>query len=515
MKKCKLVLLATLATVFVAKSYSSNASANALFKQVGAKMAGVGCDSLTEFGNAVALSTDGSTAVIGGYGNNNDSGGVFVFTKVVTNQDTSWVQQGNKIRGTGAVGNARQGNAVAISGDGNTLVFGGYQDSLQNGAIWVFTRSNGVWTQQGPKLVGTGDSGVANQGYSVAISADGNTIVEGGFADNNNIGAIWVFTRSNGVWTQQGQKLVGTGYQYYNAVAQGNAVSISADGNTIAEGGDVDNKQIGAVWIFVRKNGSWSQQGDKIVASDYVGQPLQGQSVALSGDGNTLAIGGPTDSSSYGAVWIFTQKNNTWTQQTKLKGSGGIKRSLQGYAVSLSANGSVLVEGGFGDNSGVGAAWIFALNNGNWSQQGQKLMGANEVGNGNMGEAVAISADGTTVLVGGDLDSAKFGAAWIYQNISTTSGIASVKYDAPTFSVYPNPITSGESLTVAFQAEMRATAGVIAIYDITGNEVKQAIIDNTATNVSIPVNDLPGGLYIVSVKTQQGICQTSKMIISK
>ena len=62
---------------------------------------------------------------------------------------------------------------------------------------------------------------------------------------------------------------------------------------------------------------------------------------------------------------------------------------------------------------------------------------------------------------------------------------------------------------------MRATAGVIAIYDITGNEVKQAIIDNTATNVSIPVNDLPGGLYIVSVKTQQGICQTSKMIISK
>jgi hypothetical protein len=70
----------------------------------------------------------------------------------------------------------------------------------------------GVWTQQGPKLVGTGAAGNANQGWSVAISGDGNTAIVGGRSDNSNAGAAWVYTRSNGgIWTQQGSKLVGTG----------------------------------------------------------------------------------------------------------------------------------------------------------------------------------------------------------------------------------------------------------------------------------------------------------------
>ena len=66
------------------------------------------------------------------------------------------------------------------------------------------------FTQQGPKLVGTGAVGSANQGQSVGISADGNTVLVGGPSDNPN-GAAWVFTRSNGVWAQQGSKLVETG----------------------------------------------------------------------------------------------------------------------------------------------------------------------------------------------------------------------------------------------------------------------------------------------------------------
>ena len=66
-------------------------------------------------------------------------------------------------------------------------------------------------SQQGPKLVGTGASGVPQQGASVALSADGNTAIVGGPGDNNGQGAAWVYTRSGGVWTQQGNKLVGTG----------------------------------------------------------------------------------------------------------------------------------------------------------------------------------------------------------------------------------------------------------------------------------------------------------------
>src|SRR5258708_3501462 len=64
---------------------------------------------------------------------------------------------------------------------------------------------------QGPKLFGTGAVGGAQQGFSVALSSDGNTAIVGGFADSSSAGAAWVFTRSGGVWAQQGDKLVGTG----------------------------------------------------------------------------------------------------------------------------------------------------------------------------------------------------------------------------------------------------------------------------------------------------------------
>src|SRR5262249_13783123 len=94
--------------------------------------------------------------------------------------------------------------------NGNSAIVGGPTDNKGGGAAWVFTRSNGVWTQQGNKLVGTGAVGDASQGHSVALSADGNTALVGGYFDNNGVGAAWVFTRSNGVWTQLEGKLVGT-----------------------------------------------------------------------------------------------------------------------------------------------------------------------------------------------------------------------------------------------------------------------------------------------------------------
>ena len=79
------------------------------------------------------------------------------------------------------------------------------------------------------KLVGSGAVGAALEAVSVAVSADGNTAVLGGYDDNSNAGAAWVFTRSGGTWSQQGTKLVGSGA--VNPAFQGNAVAVSADGN--------------------------------------------------------------------------------------------------------------------------------------------------------------------------------------------------------------------------------------------------------------------------------------------
>ncbi|MGB7259693.1 MAG: hypothetical protein WBD48_16585, partial [Pseudolabrys sp.] len=160
-----------------------------------------------------------------------------------------FVQQGDKLLGGGASGSAEQGTSVAVSADGNTALVGGPADSSGTGAVWVYTRdsSNGTWAQQGSKLVGNGLTLTANEGSSVALSADGNTAIFGGPLatpdpgfDNVGIGGVWVFTRdSNGTWTQQSSMLIGVGAM--GVAAQGTSVALSADGNTAIAGGPADN----------------------------------------------------------------------------------------------------------------------------------------------------------------------------------------------------------------------------------------------------------------------------------
>ena len=195
----------------------------------------------------------------------------------------------------------------------------------------------------------------------MSLSADGNTAIVGGNGDNGNVGAAWVFTRTAGVWTQQGTKLVGSG-------AVGNAfqcrsVSLSADGNTAIVGGPQDNSSAGAAWVWTRAAGVWTQQGTKLVGSGAVGTALQGWSVSVSTDGNTAIVGGYADNSGAGAAWVWSRTAGVWTQQgTKLVGSGAVGTAQQGFSVSLSADGNTAIVGGYGDNSLAGAAWIFAMN---------------------------------------------------------------------------------------------------------------------------------------------------------
>src|SRR5207302_6538509 len=112
-----------------------------------------------------------------------------------------------KLTGSGEVGEGHVGFSVALSADGNTALVGGLADNSETGAAWVFVRSEGSWSQQGSKLTGGGEVGRGLFGYSVALSADGNTGLIGGRADNSGIGAVWVFTRSGSTWEQAGAKL--------------------------------------------------------------------------------------------------------------------------------------------------------------------------------------------------------------------------------------------------------------------------------------------------------------------
>ena len=321
--------------------------------------------------------------------------------------------QGSKLVGTGAIGPSEQGWSVALSADGETAILGGIVDNKLMGAAWVFTHNNDVWTQQGGKLVGTGVVGHAGQGISVALSADGNTALVGGPYDNSYIGAAWVFTRGGGVWTQQGSKLIGAGA--VGNAAQGAAVALSADGNTVIVGGPADDSYAGAAWIFTRSDGVWKQIGSKLIGSGAVGKTGQGFSVALSADGNTAIVGGPGDNANIGAAWVYSRSGATWSQQgSKLVGSRAVGESKQGHCVALSADGNTAIVGGLGDSSYSGAAWAFSRSGATWSQQGDKLVGFGAIGHAEQGFSAALSADGNTAVVGGIADDRVTGAAWVH-----------------------------------------------------------------------------------------------------
>jgi pimeloyl-ACP methyl ester carboxylesterase len=408
----------------------------ALFSQQGPKLVGTGAVGNAYQGISVSLSGDGNTAIVGGSSDNSLKGAAWVWTR----SGGIWTQQGTKLVGSGSVGNAQQGRSVSISADGNTAIVGGGNDNSNIGAAWVWTRSGGVWTQQGSKLVGSGAVGFALQGISVSLSADGSTAIVGA------IDGAWVWTRSAGIWTQQGPKLVGSGSVGQLGSSQRTSVSLSADGNTAIVGWDGDNNSVGAAWVWTRSGSVWTQQGLKLVGSGAVGSARQGHSVSLSADGNTAIVGGPTDNNfTTGAAWVWTRNGGIWTQQgVKLVGTGaGVAAPLQGASVSLSADGNTAIVGRRTsidqDTYGWGAAWVWTRSGGVWTQLGTKLVGS-DIGGGYdaFGISVSLAGDGNTAIIGGRDNTVGTGAAWVFINPNP----------APTsvvFSITPSVPVSGPS----------------------------------------------------------------------
>jgi hypothetical protein len=410
------------------------------FVQQGSKLTGGGESGKGLFGFRVALSADGSTALVGGSADNSHVGAAWVFTR----SGSTWTQQGEKLTGGEESGKAEFGKGVALSGDGDTALIGGLLDNGGAGAAWVFTREGETWSQQGAKLTGSGEVGEGRFAFSVALSGDGDTALIGGGGDNGEVGAAWVFTRSGSTWEQQGEKLTGGG-----EVGKGHfgfSVALSGDGDNALVGGLTDNGEVGAAWVFTRSGSTWTQQGEKLTGGEESGKAEFGESVALSGDGGTALIGGYADNAEVGAAWVFTREGEAWSQQgPKLTGGGEVGEGRFSFSVGLSADGDTALVGGGGDNGGVGAVWVFTRSGSTWTQQGEKLTGGGLVGEAHFGFSVALSADASTGLVGGPADKTELGAAWVFVNppliapTVVTGAATSITQSSATLNATVNP----------------------------------------------------------------------------
>ncbi|MEW5737418.1 MAG: cadherin-like beta sandwich domain-containing protein [Myxococcota bacterium] len=346
------------------------------------------------------------------------------------------------------------GAAVAMSRDGNTLVVGAPFDDgpgdnvLNGGAAFVFLRIAGTWTFV-MALRASNAGADDNFGTSVAISADGAVIAVGapredsdGTGGGNDArpdsGAVYVFTRSGGVWTETALVKAaevdeGDGF--------GGSVALSGDGQVLAVGGpdedsastgvnadatDDSATSAGAAWVLTAAGATWGQTA-YLKASNSDAQDRFGAAVALNDDGTALAVGAtgeasnartidgaPDDDSApnAGAVYVFRRGAN-WAQEIRLKASNAGAGDVFGASVSLSGDGQRVAVGAWGEDSGrvgingpdddaadlSGAAYVFSREAGAWKEDA-RIKATNVDPGDRFGQAVSLSRDGAALLVG-------------------------------------------------------------------------------------------------------------------
>ncbi len=419
-------------------------------------------------GNTIAIaapSEDSSSTSINGPNQTTfttpNSGAVYVYTRdAVLN---GWVQQAH-IKASGSVASLGFGWGIALSDDGSTLAVGAYTDGTgapMSGAVYVYSRNPATanWTEQG--YLRASNFGQDDYfGFSLAISGDGNTLLIGAPGESSdatgigapqtnnsapNSGAAYVFGRTGGVWTQRNYiKASNTG----NSDSFGSSVAISADGSTIAisaPGEDsgatgVDGDQngsgspdSGAVYVFLRAGNSWAQQAylkspDSVPHPSSPGDAL-GDALALSGNGDTLAVssihessnargigGDPSnnDAQDSGAAYVFSRNGATWSPQAYIKASNSDASDFFGFSLDLSDAGDIMAIGSRGEASsavgaggdendntayGSGAVYSFQRTGTAWEQLNYVHARSTDPID-LFGRSLSLSADGKAMVVG-------------------------------------------------------------------------------------------------------------------
>lgn len=523
-----------------------------------------------QFGNSVAISAD--TVIVGAPyenssstgvnstpdGNAADAGAAYVFTR----SGTVWSQQA--YLKPGSIGTAQDvdlfGYAVAVSG-GTAIAGAPLEDSNSSGvnstpdesaakagAANIFTRSGTTWTQQAYVKAATATNGLTQAGdtFGKAVAISGDTVAVGAPGEDSSTtgvnsaaddvfgyvstGAVYVFVRSNGVWTQQAYVKASTIGTTHREDYFGSSVGLSGD--TLIVGAPFEDsdslgvnstptdppvpqsRQSGAAYVFTRSGTTWSQQAylKPAAVGGTQADDRFGFSVAV--DGDVAVVGAPQEDSSStginsaanesasnaGAAYVFSRSGGVWTQQAYLKPAVvGTTQAGDGFGFSVAASGETVIVGAVGEDSSTtginssanesaaeaGATYVFTRSGGVWSQQAYLKPAA--VGTTQAGDSFgsAVSMSGNTLVVGAsgedsgttgvnstpDENAGGSGAAYVFTRSGTTwsqqaylkPGAAGVTQAGDAFG--SSVSVAGDTLTVGAPFENSSTVGVNATPD--------------------------------------------------
>ena len=457
------------------KAYDYDTSSSS-WTQVGSDITG----SIT-FGDALACSADGSRIAVG----NPQFGGSYTGeVKIYDWSGSAWTQVGSTLTGTTAGHYSPYfGISVALSANGNRLGVGSSNDFVSGlssaGSVYVYDWSGSAWTQVGSKIEGT--AGYDQEGNFLSMSDDGSRIATSAndyYNTPSYVGRIRVYDWSGSAWVQAGSDIEGLLANDFST-----RPSLSGDGTRLAIGvyqGDYEDQSgtvttdPGYLWVYDWSGSEWSLFDEPLYLSTTANGDRLGWSVALSNDGSTLVGGAPWDhvggNNDVGTVKIWSVPAAKWKQhgndlQLSLSGSG----EEFGYQADISSDGSRVVVGA-GRYSGMrGAVEMFQFNSSTsvWDSIGT-IIGPQNYSD-LFGETVAMSSDGSTIVVGARNYFNGFGyvAVYDYSGGTTWTQRGSTIYGSAQWRDFGSSVDiSGDGDTIIIGEQAASTA---YIYEWTGS----------------------------------------------
>ncbi|GAB6285430.1 MAG: hypothetical protein STSR0009_16310 [Methanoregula sp.] len=295
------------------------------------------------FGNSVSLSADGTRALIGACYNDTagtDAGAAYIFEKPAGGWSGTTTASAATARFTGGNNSDWFGWSVALSSDGTRALVGAYYNDTAGsnaGAAYLFKEPAGGWsgTTSASSATARFTGGAASDcfGYSVSLSSDGKRALVGAYSNrtaNVNIGAAYIFKEPAEGWSGTtsasaaiARFAVGASSDYF-----GNSVSLSSDGTRALVGANNNRTAVGTVgaaYIFDEPAGGWNGTTSASAATArFTGVSGQfGWSVLLSSDGTRVLVGAKGVNSNTGAAYIFQPPYVTLTAGGTTTGAAG------------------------------------------------------------------------------------------------------------------------------------------------------------------------------------------------
>ncbi len=446
-------------------------------------------------GHSVAISANGNIVAIGAI-ENSDGGSRSGHVRVYENVDGTWTQIGEDIAGEAV--DDRSGWSLAISADGGIVAIGSDLNNSWRGQVEVYENIGGTWTQIGEDIEGENFQDIS--ATSISLSNDGSIIAIGAPRSDgtaNNSGHVRVFENSGGSWIQIGQDIDGVQEQG----RLGNSVALNGEGNIIAIGAsqnDENGTNTGKVKVFENINGAWTQLGGDI--NGEVEFEDSGSEVALSQVGNIVAISSPSSNANglhSGHIRIFEYVGGVWTQIGE-DINGEASEDYFGWSIALSASGNVIAIGSlWNDNNGSDAGNVRVFQNlgGAWTQMGLSING--EAANDNSGFSVDISDDGSIVAIGAKANDGNgdfSGHVRVFDLTQSVLSIPTIDLET-TLSLFPNP--SRDVLKIHLEEDQLEK---IELYSVSGGLILKTVL-NSNTFILNTAN-YPSGTYLLKIFSQ-------------